>query len=953
MFDDIKEGLKKFFNNRLWLAMAIYGVLFVCLIFRLLNLQIIQQDTYEDVAKENKIQSREIKAVRGNIYDCNGVLLAYNQLAYNIVLQDYGKLSDMDSDEKNEVLYKLIKILEANNSDLDVDFFIEFNKKGKLVYNIEGNELLRNKAEAFGLAGGVSDFETDEAARKKKDMSAEELFDYLRDEPNAANTSFGIGDEYSDEDALKIMTLRYAMFINRFKEFESIIISKNVDEKTIATIKENSDIIPGVEVVEDTKRVYKKSKYFAHMLGYTGAITSEKLEEAGEDSDYTQDDQIGLSGLESEYEDYLKGKKGEEELTIDVSTSRIVSVASVEVARPGNNLYLTIDSKLQVECFKLLEEHLASILISKIQTGSNAGTRGHSSSDILIPINDVYDALFQNNIINCNRFTDKNASKLEKKVHKRFLEKRKKAFKKLESDLGYDSKVTGKDIKGSRQDYVDYFYDFLADNGILLVSEIDTSDDTYEAYYNEKISLSKFIQYAITMNWMDLSVLNLGENYYSNKEIYNSLLKYSFKQFKKEKSFSKLVYSEMIYDYDITGTECCLLLYDQGDIKFNESKYNQLKKHVISPYSFMINEIKKLEITPGQLGLDPCSGSIVVTDVNTGVVKAMVTYPSYDNNKLANKVDSSYYNNYLLETKSSPLLNRPTQEKLAPGSTFKIVSAVTGLEEGVISPGETIYDRTYFTKISPSPKDWSTISHGDINVSQAIRDSCNYFFYEVGYRLSGTDSNGYVKNEVGLEKLKKYAKEFGLTSTSGVEVQEADPQFSKTDAVRSAIGQATHAFAPIQLSRYVSAVANSGTTFNLTLIDKIKDYKGKTILKNSAKVKNEIEIAQTTWDAVHSGMYMVVNDNNSTIKSYFDGLKTKVAGKTGTAQQTVFHANHAYFVSYAPYSDPDISVTCVIPNGYTSANAAYLASDVYKYYFNKKKMSGEVKERASSNARTD
>lgn len=100
-------------------------------------------------------------------------------------------------------------------------------------------------------------------------------------------------------------------------------------------------------------------------------------------------------------------------------------------------------------------------------------------------------------------------------------------------------------------------------------------------------------------------------------------------------------------------------------------------------------------------------------------------------------------------------------------------------------------------------------------------------------------------------------------------------------------------------------------------------------------------------------MYMVVNDNNSTIKSYFDGLKTKVAGKTGTAQQTVFHANHAYFVSYAPYSDPDISVTCVIPNGYTSANAAYLASDVYKYYFNKKKMSGEVKERASSNARTD
>ncbi|MCR5625163.1 MAG: peptidase [Lachnospiraceae bacterium] len=947
MFDTIKEVIDRILSKRLVPILVIYLILFVLLIDRLLSLQIIDVDTYEKEAMEMTKKTREIKAVRGNIYDCNGKLLAYNQLSYNVVLQDYGSLSDMSSDEKNKVIFMLISILEKNGDELDVDFYIEFNKKGKLKFNIEGNELLRFKAEVFGLAGGVNDL-----TEEQTNMTAEDIFDYLREEPNAATTSFGIGPEFSDEDALKIMAVRYAIFINRYKEFESIIIAKNVSDLTVAAVKEYSDTIPGVDITEDTKRMYNKSKYFAHILGYTGTITSEKLKEAGEDSDYSQDDQIGLSGIEEKYEDYLKGKKGKDELVVEAMSSRVVSVSSVEMPEAGDNVYLTIDSKLQIECYKLLEEHLAGILISKITNGNDAGTRGKSASDIKIPIYDVYNALFENNVINCDRFTEKNSSKLEKKVYKKFKEKRKKVIKKLKKDLSYESKVIPKDIGETREDYIDFFYDFLADNNILLLSEIDVDDETYNNYYHEKLSLSKFIQYAINMNWLDLSCLNLGEAYYSNEEIYEKLLDYSFKQFKKDKSFSKLIYSDMIYSYELSGTDCCLLLYDQGDIKLNENKYRLLKAKVLSPYTFLIDEIKKLEITPGQLGLDPCSGSIVVTDVDTGDVKAMVTYPSYDNNKLANKVDSKYYNNYLLETKSSPLLNRPTQEKLAPGSTFKMISAVTGLEEGVITPTETIYDKTTFTKIHPSPKDWTIYSHGNINVSQAIRDSCNYFFYEVGYRLGGVNSEGDVMNNRGLEKLKKYAKMFGLTAKSGVEIMEADPQFSVTDIVRSCIGQATHAYTPIQLSRYVTTVANNGTCYNLTLISKIDNYKGKTILDNKAEVRNKVDISNSTWNAIHNGMYMVVNSDNSSIRDYFSSVKEKVAGKTGTAQQTEFHANHAYFVSYAPYASPDVSVTCVIPNGHTSANAANLASDVYKYYFGKKKVSGKVTAKGS-NVATD
>ena len=337
----------------------------------------------------------------------------------------------------------------------------------------------------------------------------------------------------------------------------------------------------------------------------------------------------------------------------------------------------------------------------------------------------------------------------------------------------------------------------------------------------------------------------------------------------------------------------------------------------------------------------------------------MVTYPSYDNNKMANKVDSEYYNKKLIQNSSSPLLNRPTMQEMAPGSTFKVISAVTGMEEGVISPSTHIYDHTVFSDIDHPAKCWSTVSHGDLTVSDAIEVSCNYFFYKVGYMLSGKTSSGNINYPRGIKRLKKYADKFGLTDKSGVEIPEIAPHFATTDAVRAAIGQDTHAYTPAQLSRYVTTVANSGNCYNITLVDKIKNVKGKTVLNNKAKLRNKINIKQSSWDAVHKGMKLVVNGSRSSISFMFKNLKTTVAGKTGTAQQSKFHANHAYFISYAPYKKPKISVTCVIPNGYASSNAAQTARDVYKYYFGKKgskagkKVSGSVKMPESSTSHID
>lgn len=936
MLDTVKEYIQTFFESRLLPVVVVFVLLFSVLVNRMFELQIVNSSNIIESGTSNKTKKRDIKATRGNIYDCNGKLLAYNKLSYNVVYSDMMETSEnegtseMTSEEKNAMIYYLMKLLEKYDSEISVEFYLEY-RKGKLQYTVEGSTRDRFLADVYSVQEGVKGLN-----QEQKDTTPQQLYDYLRRE------KFEIDESFDKKTTLQIMSVRYAMFINRFTKFQEIVLAENVNDMTVAAIKENSSELPGVDIAQDTTRVYKKSKYFAHMLGYTGSVSAEKLEQLKEENtetEYTTNDQIGISGLESSYEDTLRGQKGSQTLILDGATSRIVKVETDQEPVAGNDLYLTIDAELQEECYHLLEEHIAGILISKINNSESAGTRGSSTKDIRVPIFDVYNALLENNIVNINRFTDDDASSLEKATYRKYKRKKKEIIRKLKHILRTESTTTSKNLSSEMGDFVDYFYTVLKDNSIVLTENIDTNDNTYRNYANGNISLSKYLQYAISAQWIDLEMLDIGDDlYYTTQEIYEKLVDYGVKLLENnDNTFAKMIYSYLIYHYELSGRDCCLLLFDQGDIKYNETEYNQLANGMLSPYSFLVSKIRKLEITPGQLGLDPCSGSIVVTDVNTGDVKAMVTYPSYDNNKMANKVDYEYFSTYLMDSTSSPLLNRPTQQELAPGSTFKVISAVAGLEEGVVSPSTAIYDHVVFDKVYGDPKCWSSSSHGNMTVSTAIENSCNYFFFTVGYMLGGGTGKN-VNNNRGLDRIKKYADMFGLTDTSGVEVTESDPKFSGTDVVRSAIGQADHAYAPVQLSRYITTVANNGTCYDLTLIDKVVNVNGKTVLNNSAKVRNKVKIAQSTWDAIHQGLFLVANRH----LSMFSGMKETIAGKTGTAQQTKLHSNHAYFVSYAPYEKPEVSVTCVIPNGYASENAAETTRDVYRYYFSdhKKTISG-------------
>ena len=366
-------------------------------------------------------RERTIKSMRGKIYDCNGKLLATNEQTYGITLEDSVELTDNPS--KNKMILKCIRLIEKNGDSLDLEFPITY-KNGKFRFNVNSSAEMRFKRDIYYKKS------VDELTAEQKNMTAKDCYDYIRTSQGANVINFFTAakdtnkngkidaeeqaqadEDYSIEDALKIMTVRYAQLMNTYSKYEPITLSSNVSQRTVAAIKENSADMPGVEVSTELKRVYKDSKYFSHIIGYTGMISSETLENLkAEDPNtpYTSTDQIGKTGIEQEYEEQLRGSKGSQKLIID-SSSRVVETTKEKDAVAGTDIYLSIDSDLQKAVYKLAEKEIAGILTSKLVNGKSHGTKGHKASGILVPIYDVYDAILQNSIVDVTHFKDDKA----------------------------------------------------------------------------------------------------------------------------------------------------------------------------------------------------------------------------------------------------------------------------------------------------------------------------------------------------------------------------------------------------------------------------------------------------------------------------------------------------------------------------------------------------------------
>ncbi len=934
MFNNIKEHFINFITSRLFVLIVCFSILCLTLLHRVFTLQIVNGEEYMNNFKLKIRKERSIASTRGNIYDCNGELLAYNELAYNVTIEDVYESGNDKNEKLNATIYKLIKIIEKNGDKIINDFNIVLDKDDHYQFTVSDKQKLRFLADVYGCTS------VDKLKYSQKSATPDEVIEYLAGtsryeigayENENDKKSFVPGKGYTKEELLKIVTIRYAMSANSYQKYIATTVASDVNERTVAVVMENSDALDGVSIAEDTVRKYEDSVYFSHILGYTGKISQDELTELlKENESYSATDTIGKAGIEQVMETKLQGKKGSEIMYVD-NLGKVIEITERTEPIAGNDLYLTIDKNLQKAVYNILEQKIAGILVSKLDNTKSYDTANITSAKIRIPIYDVYYALINNNIIDISHFTEKNAQPVEQEVYLSYLETKMEIFERLKEEFS-EKRTPYKNLPEEYQVYQSYIVSMLASEskGILVNDAIDTTDAVYQAWKNEEsISLAEFLNHAIAMNWIDVTKINLDSKYASSEEIYEQLLITIFENLDENTEFSKKIYRYMIQDDVLSGKQVCSLLLEQGIVEISEEEEQELKNGKISAYSFMVKLIEELDITPAQLALDPCSGSCVVTDVNTGEVRALVTYPGYDTNRLANNIDSNYYNQ-LQNDLSKPMWNYATQQKSAPGSTFKMVSAIAGMEEGVIGVNEVLGCYGPFDKITPPPKCWIVSNggnHGKLDVAGGIEHSCNSFFYEVGYRL-GSKATGMYNSDRGLEALAKYADMFGLSETSGVEIAESEPELSNIDAVRSAIGQGTNNLTTVGLARYVTTVANSGTCYQLSLLDKLKDNNGNVLEDYTPKIRNKIELPVYEWNAVHRGMRRVVER-----KAYYNDMPVNVAGKTGTAQENRNRANHALFVGYAPYEKPEIAIATRVAFGYTSDYAAEISRDVIRYYF--------------------
>lgn len=324
------------------------------------------------------------------------------------------------------------------------------------------------------------------------------------------------------------------------------------------------------------------------------------------------------------------------------------------------------------------------------------------------------------------------------------------------------------------------------------------------------------------------------------------------------------------------------------------------------------------------------AGSVVCIDVNNGEILSMASYPSYNPWEYNKKYDS------LIKNPANPVWNRAIGGAYEPGSTFKMLTAIAALEEGIVKTDELIYDEgkyTFYKDYQPTCMKWKTgETHDYVDVVKGLQESCNYYFFDVGRRL-------------GIDKIVEYAEKFGFGQTADIEIpgevkgQIASPankeargeKWNPGDTLQSAIGQSDNLITPLQLASYTATIANGGTKYKPHILKNIKDSETGDVIKSSmAEVTAEIDIDEKNLKAVKLGMKKVAEEG--TASNVFEGFFIDVAGKTGTAEVSK-GSNNGIFVAFAPYDNPQIAIAIVIEHGTGGYLAAPIAKAMFTQYF--------------------
>lgn len=938
----IKKGI-----SRLAILAGLFTIMGSILIFRLYQLQIIEGKSYEENFELRIKKTLTEKAVRGNIYDCSGELLAGNRLVSTITIEDNGTY-ETDRERQltlNGTIYRVMKLLKEQGEEPINELKIEPGQDGGYRYLAEGTALARFKADVYGKAY-IEDMTSQEAA-----IDADEMIKYLKSEDmyslyseggrpytDKEYAEYGLPGKMTEEEELAVIGVRYMLSLNSYQKYLPVTIAREISEKTAAAVMENKAVLQGIDVSEEWMRVYNGGDAFGHILGYTGVISAEEMESArkrGEDP--AADDIVGKTGIEYYMDERLQGRDGIKEVYVNNTGKVLQKGEIIREESPGGDVTLSIDKELQEAVYQILEQRIAGILIQNIiDARSFDVTSVADASDIKIPVYDVYYALFDNDVIDMDRMGEDGASALETELSARITGKTALEAGRIRTALENE-----KADYGSMPEELQIYLTYMLDDFLEWEEDrLDKSDGIYRAWQQGKqTDIRELLMRGIEKGWFAAGGADEGDKYLTGGESYALFLDETLEGLENDKGFRKLVCRQMILSDGISPSEVCRLLYEQGELKEDED-YGRLLSGGISPYDFIIAKIASLQITPGQLALAPCSGSAVITDVNTGKVLACVSYPGYDSSRLANEMDTDYYYK-LYHDKSAPFYNKATQQLTAPGSTFKPVTVIEGLQEGMIDYHTALECDGVFDKVEPHLKCWNWSGHGLITgAADALKNSCNDYLCEISYRM-GMSGREEFSDDQALEYIQKYASLFDLDKESGIEITESSPQISDHYGIPSAIGQGTHNYSTSQLARYVTTLANQGTSYKLSLIEEAGT-------QQAPRIESRIDLPPEVWDTVKEGM-----EEFASSASYLGELNIRTAGKSGTAQESDIRPDHALFVGYAPADAPKIAAAVRIANGYTSGNAVAAAADMFKYYFEGDESVLNSKASQASTVRTD
>ncbi len=904
-------------KSRIFIMLCGVIVLFGVVVLRLFSLQIVHGEEYRESVTTSISKELTVPAPRGGIYDRYGRPLAINQVAYSVQVD--GSVTLEFSDAERQALASALTEYLRTQGAYTVDS-LPISAQAPYRFTFEGTEEEQQKQEERWKKSIGLD-------KKQLDYSAEDCLNYLYERYSVPA---------DDSDAQKRCYLAICMSGDRN------IMAMNLAMKLTEFGETITDELP---MDADAPYSFQFNENAAR-------------EENWKLSMQMKDDELQYDSLQTL--DYLRDFFGlPEGLPNDLVRHTLGIRYSLYLKRYQQFQSVTIATQISDKTLAYVEENQDIFPCVFIDTVSlRVYPQGKYFSHILGYIRQMTEndyALYKDDVDAAGNplysQTDIVGQDGMEKLYERELN-------------GLDGKVSIEvDNQGRRMSVIDST-EPTAGKDLFLTLDSRLQQVAYDSLESElrgaiirkltttgknSVSTTELFAAMINVNHISAAKLLRAENGLQY-DIYQRMLAKN-PEFQSDQEDAVAVVKEFLLEEletgRITPREFLLVMIEQGQLAATEEEIAGLQNGTLPPLRVILNKLNSGELSPADTGLDPCTGSVFVTQVGSGEVLASVTYPSYDNNELVNTFNNSYYND-LLQDGNTPLVNRPLKQKKASGSTFKMISALAGLETGVITPETLITDRGIFKDTGvPYARCWiysnTGGNHGSLNVTKALEVSCNYFFYELAYRM-GNATTGNSNNSITT--LNEYMAAFGLNNYTGVELDEYGPtmaspankeravktfnpdattsqtRWTDGDTIRTAIGQSINSYTPAQITKYVSTLANGGTLYKLHMVDHLQNADGSLYAKTEEVVENVIELQEENLQAVYQGMANVNYGTRGTLRGVFDDLPVKVASKTGTAEEDKNRSSHTWFVCFAPYDDPQIAITVMIPFGEGSGTLA-------------------------------